>query len=59
MKIGLIGTGAVAQNHAYAAFQLGHDITVVTAANKSSPRLKAFLDLYPDAKAAPSYREIL
>lgn len=50
MRIGFLGAGAIALEHARAAVFLGHEPAAVAARSLSSPRLSAFLSEFPGAR---------
>ncbi|MBI2500073.1 MAG: Gfo/Idh/MocA family oxidoreductase [Deltaproteobacteria bacterium] len=50
MRLGFIGTGTAAQEHAKVALALGHRIVAASARSESSPRWERFHSLAPTAR---------
>lgn len=50
LRVGFLGVGAIARDHAQALAALGHSIVAGCATGPSSPRWKRFLETAPEAK---------
>ncbi|MBI4375202.1 MAG: Gfo/Idh/MocA family oxidoreductase [Elusimicrobia bacterium] len=59
MRLGLIGAGAIAYEHARAILALGHEVALVSALSERSPRWEKLKSLCPDAGFAAGAAEVL